>query len=69
MKVKNVPASELIDKLPCHLQCFSKTNERRARHSVQFSKDASDTLASKNLQCSVLSGLCCYFLKPPKNVL
>ena len=41
MKVKNVPAPDLIHKLLCHLQCFSKTNETRARHSVQFSKDAS----------------------------
>ena len=49
MKVKNVPASDLMDKLPCHLQCFSKTNERRARHSVQFSKDASGYIGDQKL--------------------
>ena len=49
MKLKNFPAPDLIDKLLCHLQCFSKTNERRdfePETMSSFQKTPAVTLAS-----------------------
>ena len=52
MKLKNFPAPDLIDKLLCHLQCFSKDERKkrlRARNNVQFSKDASGYIGELKL--------------------